>query len=77
RRSDEIEVEVFDFSPERIEEVRVKLREVLEGAGGADEEEAGDGDVQGRPSGASAAEYGRRTPRTDRPQTADPPAEFR
>ena len=46
RRSDELEVEVFDFSPERIEEVRAKLREVLEGAeGAAGSEEREDADA--------------------------------
>jgi hypothetical protein len=33
--------------------------------------------VQGRPSGAFAAEDVREIPRPDRPQTADPPAEFK
>jgi len=38
RRSEELEVFVYDFTAEKLEEMRVRLQEVLEGAGG----EAGD-----------------------------------
>jgi len=39
RREEELRVWVFDFTPERIEEMRGRLQEVLEGAGPAPEPE--------------------------------------
>jgi hypothetical protein len=39
RRTEEIEVWVFDFTPEKIEELRIRLQEVLEGVGPEEEQE--------------------------------------
>lgn len=49
RRSEELEVFVYDFTAEKLEEMRVRLQEVLEGAGA----EAGD---EGEPEEPSAGE---------------------
>lgn len=50
RREEELTVRVYDFTPDRMEELRSRLQEVLEGAGPAQEEEGSEdqGEGEGR-----------------------------
>ncbi|MCB9914254.1 MAG: hypothetical protein H6828_03770 [Planctomycetes bacterium] len=43
RRQEDLEVWVFDFTPERMEELRTRLQEVLDGVGGDEEGEGASG----------------------------------
>lgn len=59
RRQEEIEVWVFDFTPEQIEEMRSRLQEVLEGAGPTQEEaETTESDSAQAQEGSDEAELG-------------------
>ncbi len=58
RRREELEVWVFDFTPEKIEEMRVRLQEVLEGAGAAEDGDPAPAEEGGPEAAAAEAETG-------------------
>jgi hypothetical protein len=61
RRQEELEVWVYDFTPDRMEEMRTRLQEVLEGSGPSEEDGTSGGDAEQQDStlsdeGAAIAE---------------------
>jgi len=62
RRDENLAVWVFDFTPERIEELRLRLQEVLEGAGpaeqGGEAEDAPEGGSERGPAGDDSLAQG-------------------
>ncbi len=58
RRTEELSVWVFDFTPDRIEELRARLQEALDGAGSEPSEESAPQEAASQEQPADEAEAG-------------------